>query len=57
MNIATILKWIVANRNKLFKAILSASVGLLLVWGITLNSKNKKLSEELKISENNIEAY
>lgn len=57
MNIATILKWIVANRNKLFKAILSASVGLLLVWGITLNSKNKKLSEELKIAENNIEAY
>ena len=57
MNIATILKWIVANRNKLFKAILSASVGLLLVWGITLNNKNKKLSEELKIAENNIEAY
>ena len=57
MNIATILKWIVANRNKLFKAILSASVGLLLVWGITLNNKNKKLSEALKIAQNNIEAY
>lgn len=57
MEIATILKWIITNRNKLFKGILSLSVGLLLVWGITLHKQNKKLSESLELAQNNIEAY
>jgi len=37
MTILTILKWIVANRKSLFKAILGLSVGLLLAWGVTLS--------------------
>ena len=53
----TILKWIVANRKSLFKAILGLTVGLLLAWGITLSKQNKKLSESLEMAQNNIEAY
>ena len=51
------LKWILANRKSLFKAICGLSVGLLLAWGITLSKQNKKLSESLEMAQNNIEAY
>ena len=57
MTIATILKWVVANRKSLFKAICGLSVGLLLFWGINLHNTNKKLSESLAMAQNNIEAY
>ena len=57
MSILMILKWIVANRKSLFKAVLGLSVGLLLAWGITLSKQNKKLSESLEMAQNNIEAY
>ena len=51
------LTWVVANRNKLVKAILGLSVAFLLTWGITLSRQNKKLSESLEMAQNNIEAY
>ena len=51
------LTWLVANRNKLVKAILGLAVGFLLSWGITLHKQNKKLSESLEMAQNNIEAY
>ena len=50
MSILTILKWIVANRKSLFKAVLGLSVGLLLAWGVTLSKQNKKLSESLEMA-------
>ena len=53
----TILKWIVKNRDVAFKAVCGLAVAILLSWGITLNSKNKKLSEGLEMAQNNIEAY
>lgn len=53
----TILKWIVKNRDTAFKAVCGLAVAILLSWGITLNSKNKKLSEGLEMAQNNIEAY
>lgn len=53
----TILKWIVKNRDIAFKAVCGLAVAILLSWGITLNSKNKKLSEGLEMAQNNIEAY
>lgn len=53
----TTLTWIIANQNKLIKAIIGLSVGVLLAWGITLSKQNKKLSESLEMAQNNIEAY
>ena len=55
--IGTTLTWLVVHRNKLVKAILGLSVGILLAWGITLSKQNKKLSESLERAQNNIEAY
>ena len=55
--IGTALTWLVVHRNKLVKAILGLSVGILLAWGITLSKQNKKLSESLERAQNNIEAY
>ena len=55
--IGTILTGLVVHRNKLIKAFIGLSVALLLGWGITLNHKNKKLSESLERAQNNIEAY
>ena len=49
--------WLVVHRNKLVKAILGLSVGILLAWGISLSKQNKKLSESLERAQNNIEAY
>ncbi len=57
MNIALIITWLITHRNKLVKAILGLSVGILLTWGITLSKQNKKLSESLERAQNNIEAY
>ena len=54
---ATTLMWLIANRNKLIKAIVGLAVGVLLAWGITLSKQNKKLSESLEMAQNNIEAY
>ena len=51
------LTWLVTNRNKLIKAVLGLSVGVLLAWGITLHKQNKTLSESLERAQNNIEAY
>lgn len=57
MSIPIILKWVIANRKSLFKAILGLTVAVLLGWGITLHKQNKKLSESLEMAQNNIEAY
>lgn len=55
--ITTALTWLVVHRNKLVKAILGLSVGILLAWGTALSKQNKKLSESLERAQNNIEAY
>ena len=47
---ATTLMWLIANRNKLIKAIVGLAVGVLLAWGITLSKHNKKLSESLEMA-------
>ena len=53
----TIIRTLIKNRKIAAKAILGLSVAFLLIWGITLNKKNKMLSESLEIAQNNIEAY
>lgn len=50
MEILAALKWIVANRKSLFKAVLGLSVGLLLFLCVSLSNKNKKLSESLEMA-------
>ena len=55
--IAAIIKWVLTHKKIAVDAILSLCVALSLLWGITLHNKNKKLSESLELSQNNIEAY
>ncbi|QOR57633.1 hypothetical protein [uncultured phage cr130_1] len=57
MGAIAIIKNLIANRKTLFKAISWLSVGLLLLFSITTYKLNKKLTESLEISLNNIEAY
>lgn len=57
MNILTIIRTLIKNRKIAAKAILALSVAFLLIWGITLNKKNKMLTESLEMAQNNIEAY
>lgn len=57
MGAIAIIKNLIANRKTLFKAISWLSVGLLLLFSITTYKQNKKLTERLEISQNNIEAY
>ena len=53
----TTLTWLVANRNKLIKAILGLAVAFLFSWSAILYKQNKTLSESLERAQNNIEAY
>lgn len=53
----TIITWLINHWKIAAKAIFLASVGLLLIYGINTHNKNKKLSEELELAQNNIEAY
>ena len=55
--ITAIIKWVLQHKRIAVDAILSLCVALSLIWGITLHNKNKKLSESLELSQNNIEAY
>lgn len=57
MTILTIISWIKQHSKIVKNTILSLVVGLSLLFGITTYRANKKLSEELKIANNNIEAY
>ena len=57
MGTIAIIKNLIANRKTLFKAISWLSVGLLLLFSITTYKQNKKLSESLEMSQNNVEAY
>ena len=57
MGTIAIIKNLIANRKTLFKTISWLSVGLLLLFSITTYKQNKKLSESLEMSQNNIEAY
>ena len=57
MGTIAIIKNLIANRKTLFKAISLLSVGLLLSFSINTYKQNKKLSESLEQSQNNVEAY
>lgn len=57
MGTIAIIKNLIANRKTLFKVISWLSVGLLLLFSITTYKQNKKLSESLEMSQNNVEAY
>jgi uncharacterized membrane-anchored protein YhcB (DUF1043 family) len=57
MSITTIITWVVTHWKIASKAILGLAVALLLSWGINTYKENKRLSYELEMSKNNIEAY
>ena len=57
MNIITMLTWLASHWKAAVKGICAASVAFLLIWGINIHNNNIKLSQELEMAQNNIEAY
>lgn len=57
MSITVILAWIKSHWKTVINAILSLSTALSLGYGIITHNINKRLSEELIMANNNIEAY
>lgn len=57
MNILTMLLWLKNHWKAAVNAICVASVAFLLAWGTINHKKNIKLSQELEMAQNNIEAY
>lgn len=57
MNILTVLLWLKSHWKTVIKAICAASVAFLLLWGCNTHKQNIKLSQELEMAQNNIEAY
>lgn len=57
MSVQATISLLKTNKKTLFKAILSLSAGLSLCFGIITHKENLRLSESLKMAQNNIEAY
>lgn len=57
MNTATIITWLLKHKRFVFEAILSLLTALSISVGIITHNKNKRLSEGLKMAQNNVEAY
>lgn len=57
MNITTMWMWLKSHWKTVANTILSVSTALSFGYGIITHNTNKKLSEELNIANNNIEAY
>ena len=57
MNIITMLTWLASHWKAAVKGICAASVAFLLIWGVNTHNNNIKLSQELEMAQNNIEAY
>lgn len=51
------LTWLASHWKAAVKGICAASVAFLLIWGINTHNNNIKLSQELEMAQNNIEAY
>lgn len=49
--------WLKNHWKAAVKGICAASVAFLLIWGINTHNNNIKLSQELEMAQNNIEAY
>ena len=57
MNILTMLLWLKSHWKAAVNVICVASVALLIGWGSIVHHNNIKLSQELEMAQNNIEAY
>ena len=51
------MKMVINHQKIAFKAICAASVALFIAWGVYTHKQNIKLSQELEMAQNNIEAY
>lgn len=49
--------WLKSHWKIAANAICVAAVGLFIAWGINISNTNKKLSEQLEMAQNNVEAY
>lgn len=57
MDITTILSFLVKHKKIAAGAILSLCIALIALFGVNTYKKNLKLSEQLEMAQNNIEAY
>ena len=57
MSSVIILNWLVQHRKLVIRAFIGSLIAFLMVAGVTLYNKNKKLSQSLEMANNNIEAY
>lgn len=57
MKLLTILTWLKSHQKIAANAIFAAAVGFFIFWGINIYKDNKKLSEQLEMVQNNVEAY
>ena len=57
INTATIITLLLKYKRFVFEAILSLLVALSVSFGIITHNNNKKLSEGLRMAQNNVEAY
>ncbi len=57
MEILAILTWLKNHKRIAANAILAVCAGLFMLWSINTYKDNKKLSEQLEMVQNNVEAY
>lgn len=57
MNMTKIISWILNHKRTFVEAVIGALLALSITYGTIVHNNNKKLSEELSIAQNNIEAY
>lgn len=57
MEILTILMWLKNHWRIAVKAICGLAVAFFIGWGINIYKDNKKLTEQLEMVQNNVEAY
>lgn len=57
MSVTMIIEWLKNHKKIAAKAILGALVALVISFGITEHNRAKRLSTELEMAQNNIEAY
>lgn len=55
--IQVITKWLISHKRIAVEAFLSLCMALSISYGITMHKQNQKLTGELKLAQNNIEAY
>lgn len=57
MELLTILTWLKSHYKIVLKAVFALAIAFLCLWCVNLHKQNEKLTAELELAENNVEAY